>query len=76
MDINNLILDLKSIVENETYEDMKQALLDLINELEEIFKKKCRYLYGDWCHHPDLEFQEQCNFYVNQKECPAFKEKM
>jgi tRNA(Ile2) C34 agmatinyltransferase TiaS len=36
-----LISDLKSIAENETYADMKQALLDLINELEE----KC------WCPH-------------------------
>lgn len=31
----SIVLDLKSIVENETYADMKQALLDLINELEE-----------------------------------------
>ena len=35
-DIEELISDLKSISENETYADMKQAILDLINELEEM----------------------------------------
>ena len=39
--MKDLISDLKSISENETYADMKQALLDLIKELEE----KC------WCPH-------------------------
>jgi hypothetical protein len=36
IDYDDLITDLKAIVENETYSDMKQALSDLINELEEI----------------------------------------
>jgi len=31
----DIISDLKSISENETYSHMKQAVLDLINELEE-----------------------------------------
>ena len=31
----SFILDLKSIAENETYKDMKQAILDFINEAEE-----------------------------------------
>jgi hypothetical protein len=31
-----LIMDLKDISNNEAYADMKQALLDFINELEEI----------------------------------------
>ena len=35
MDKEGLILDLKSISENDTYSHMKQAILDLINELEE-----------------------------------------
>jgi len=34
--IECLIADLKSISENETYADMKQAVLDLVNELEEM----------------------------------------
>lgn len=34
--IKDLISDLKSISENETVEDMRQAVLDLVNELEEI----------------------------------------
>ena len=32
---DDLILDLKSISENETLDDMKQAILDLIDELKE-----------------------------------------
>lgn len=36
--------------------------------------KQCKYLNSDWCHHPDLEFQEECVFYMNQRECPMFKE--
>jgi len=32
---DDLVLDLKSIAENETVDDMRQALLDLINELQE-----------------------------------------
>ena len=35
MALDDLILDLKSISENETLEDMKQAILDLIDELKE-----------------------------------------
>jgi len=39
MELQNIILDLtqdlKSILENETYQDMHQAVSDLINELEE-----------------------------------------
>ena len=34
--IEDLISDLKSIAENETYSHMKQAVLDLVNELEEM----------------------------------------
>jgi len=35
MALDDLILDLMSISENETLEDMRQALLDLIDELKE-----------------------------------------
>jgi len=34
--IEDLISDLKGISENETYSHMKQAVLDLINKLEEM----------------------------------------
>lgn len=36
--------------------------------------KECKYLHIDWCHHPDLEFQVVCEFYMKQRECPMFKE--
>ena len=35
----DIISDLKSISENETYSHMKQAVLDLINELEDTKQK-------------------------------------
>ena len=34
--IEDLISDLKSVSENETYSHMKQAVLDLVNELDEM----------------------------------------
>ena len=35
VDLEDLLLDLKSLLENPTYSHMKQAVEDLINELEE-----------------------------------------
>jgi len=35
-DIDDIISELKSISKNKTIEDMKQAILDLVNELEKI----------------------------------------
>ena len=53
---HDIISDLKSIAENETYADMKQALLDLINELEE--KCWCPYCGEEMgCH---SHFCEKC----------------
>ena len=43
----DIISDLKSISENETYSHMKQAVLDLINELEEKTTWKDVYLGGE-----------------------------
>lgn len=56
--MKNLISDLKSISENETYADMKQALLDLIDELEE----KC------WCPYCHTEMSCHSHFCENCKE--------
>ena len=38
--------------------------------------KKCHYLVGDWCHHPDLDFQELCNHYFDNEKCNWFKPKL
>jgi hypothetical protein len=39
-------------------------------------KDECEYLHSDWCHHPDLEFQELCSYYYCQANCPVFKRKV
>ena len=36
--------------------------------------KECKWLFADWCHHPEDEEQEKCNFYFNNKDCPDYKE--
>lgn len=35
-------------------------------------KQYCKYLHSDWCHHPDLEFQEKCEYYMHQEMCPSY----
>jgi len=34
---------------------------------------KCKYLVGTWCHNNVLDFQEECNFYLDQTRCPNYK---
>ena len=54
--MNDLTSDLKSISESPTYSHMKQALLDLINELET--KCWCPYCNAEMgCH---SHFCEKC----------------
>ena len=35
IEVDNIVLDLKSMLESETYSELHQAVSDLINELEE-----------------------------------------
>lgn len=37
--------------------------------------EECKYLYADWCHHPDFE-QELCGYYHNQKGCKYYVAKV
>lgn len=40
-------------------------------------RKRCKYLYADWCHNPVLlkvKPQELCPFYHHQEECNYFIE--
>ena len=39
--------------------------------------KRCKYLYADWCHHPEhceRELQEQCAWYQHQELCCDYVE--
>ena len=36
----------------------------------------CKYLHGDWCYHPDLDYQELCTFYYENEKCPNYKGKV
>jgi len=65
-----------------------QELKDKIEQIQQIKKekmvnrdyqlnnsqKKCKWLYADWCHHPDDEEQEKCGFYFENYKCPGFNE--
>ena len=42
---------------------------------KKICNKECKWLYADWCHHPELEEQEKCNFYHDNENCSLFEEK-
>lgn len=41
-----------------------------------MIKEKCRYLHSDWCHHPKLEFQELCDYYLDNDKCNWYKPKI
>jgi hypothetical protein len=44
---------------------------------EATYKKKyCKYLYADWCHHPELHPQENCYWclYGEMENCNYFEE--
>jgi len=52
----------------------KDCIIQELREEIKNYKKKCKWLYADWCHHPENEHQEKCCFYFDNYLCPQFEE--